>query len=127
MNVHGLRIGSLIKISPRENQEGLLAVAEIQKETLIGEMLEPRQGYLFRIKFDEIIQIPITEEWLEKTGFSKDPAGGHRWIDGRGLLDFDFSRKQFYKDGLIPSKAVNFVHELQNGYFFLTGEEVRVG
>lgn len=124
MNIRGLRIGNLIKISPRENQEGLLAIAEIQKETLIGEMLEPRQGYLFRVKFDEIIQIPLNEEWLEKTGFSKDPAEEHRWIDGRGLLDFNLSQKQFYKNSLIPSKAVDFIHELQNGYFFLTGKEL---
>ena len=126
MNIRALRIGSLIKISPRENQEGLLTVAEIQKETLIGEMLEPRQGYLFRVQFDEIIPIPLSEEWLHRTGFTKDPQDGSCWKDKKGRLSFDFQQKRFYKETIIPSNPIEFVHELQNGYFFLTGEEAGI-
>lgn len=124
MNIVELRIGNLIKISPRENQEGLLSIAEIHKESLIGEMLSPRQGYQFRIKFHEIIDIPLTAEWLLQAGFEADAENIFR--HRQGLVNFYFKNdvKQFYSDGLISSRSVETVSQLQNGYLFLTGEEL---
>jgi len=130
MNIKQLRQGSLIKISPRENEEGLLAIQEIQKDNIIGEMLVPRQGYHFRIKFYEIIPIPLTEKWLEMAGFVKDEQDGHLWKDSNNKLDFYFSNegeKQFIDDGVLIGKVpVEFVHDLQNGYLFLTGKELNI-
>lgn len=123
MNIRELRIGNLIKISPRENQEGLLQIAEIHKESLIGEMLSPRQGYQFRIKFHEIIDILLTPEWLLQAGFELDDENIYRH---QGFIDFWFKTdvKQFYRQGVIASRPVETVSQLQNGYLFLTGEEL---
>lgn len=131
MKIKELRLGNLIKVNPRENQEGLLAILEIQKETIIGEMIDPRPGYHFRIKFDEIIFIKLDEEWLEKLGFEKDKTNPYIWRDSRRLVDFSFSsqgKKLFVdKENPIGKRAVEYVNDFQNLYFFLTGEEISVG
>lgn len=128
MNIKKLRQGSLIKISPRENEEGYLAIEEIQKDNIIGEMIIPRQGYHFRIKFYEIIPIAITDKWLEKAGFTKDELDENLWKDPHRKMDFYFSEdgeKQFIDDGILIGKSqVEFVHDFQNGYLFLTGKEL---
>ena len=130
MNIRTLRQGSLIKISPRENEEGLLAIQEIQKDNIIGEMLVPRQGYHFRIKFYEIIPIAITEKWLEKAGFVKNTDSNGQWSTPDNNLGFHFTEggeKKFSSNGvLIGSHPVEFVHELQNGYQFLTGKDLSI-
>lgn len=129
MDIKKLRQGSLIKISPRENEEGYLAIQEIQKDNIIGEMLVPRQGYHFRIKFYEIIPIPLNEKWLAKAGFTQDETDSNLWKDSHQHLDFFFSEKdkKFIDKGTMIGKVqVEFVHDLQNGYLFLTGKELNV-
>jgi hypothetical protein len=129
MDIRKLRQGSIIKISPRENEEGLLAIQEIHKENIIGEMLVPRQGYHFRIKFYEIIPIPITDKWLEKSGFTQDQNDSNIWRDSKQRMDFYFSpeEKLFIDNGVFIGKSqVEFVHDLQNGYLFLTGRELNI-
>ncbi len=124
-----LRIGNLIEVNPRENQVGLLSVQEIQKETIIGEMLSPKPGYHFRIKFDEIILIPLTEEWLKKAGFVQQNPGEVLWKNAKGLIDLHFELnglKKFIYDGILIGKNIDTVNTLQNGYFFLTGEELSI-
>ncbi len=67
--------------------------------------------------------IPLTEEWLLKFGFEKKGVNRTRWIfwkidlveDEKGIYSFDESR--IYID-------INYVHQLQNLYFALTGEEL---
>lgn len=78
--------------------------------------------------------IPLTEEWLLKFGFYTD---NESWYYS---LDFDKNQDTFkicplYSNG-IPSgmfsvlncmacvKKIQFVHQLQNLYFALTGEEL---
>ena len=130
MNIKRLRPGNLVKISPRENEEGLLAIEEIHKENIIGEMLVPRKGYHFRIKFYEIIPIPLTEAWLEKSGFVKDESEPELWRDANKRMDFHFSihgQKQFFDNGALIGKfPVEFIHDFQNGYLFLTGKELNI-
>jgi len=128
MDIKKLRKGSLIRISPRENEEGFLQIEEIQKDNIIGEMLVPRQGYHFRIKFYEIIPIPLTEKWLQKAGFTQDENDNHLWKDPNQRLDFYYAEDgdcKFFDKGTTIGKAqVAFVHDLQNGYLFLTGAEI---
>lgn len=127
MDIKKLRKGSLIKISPRENEEGYLQIEEIQKDNIIGEMLVPRQGYHFRIKFYEIIPIPLTEQWLKKAGYVPEESDKQLWKDPNDRLDFHFSDKKFVEDGRqIGKSPVEFVHDLQNGYLFLTGKDLNI-
>lgn len=79
--------------------------------------------------FKSISPIPITEEWLLKMGFIEDS------VQYEDQEDFYFFKKDvFYIDGnsLQPYDAgfpianykIEHVHQLQNLYFALTGEEL---
>lgn len=87
--------------------------------------------------------IPLTEEWLLKFGFSKqDKYHSHRkefkkgkfslmfieWID-EDEADFALFKTpngelSYYAHGKVPK--VKHVHQLQNLYFALTGEELTI-
>jgi|GEM_PF-690573 len=131
MNIKRLRPGNIIKISPRENEEGIVSIDEIHKDTIIAEMLVPRQGYHFRIRFYEVLSIPLTEAWLTKCGFAKDENNPAVWNDVTLSQKFCFEaegKKQFCNaDGsLIGTFPVEFLHDFQNGYLFLTGKEIEL-
>jgi hypothetical protein len=71
--------------------------------------------------------IPITEEWLLKFGFNKI---GTNWEKGWLLLHtnlktgtFDFLINEPYS-GKMNATINQSVHQLQNLYFALTGEEL---
>ena len=94
-----------------------------------------------RPDIDEIIKSPIqlTEEILLKCGFSdKDYKQGYTGIDyERGAMTFDFvlnkpgvmgNWNKCYTFSLPDYRFVNidYLHQLQNLYFDLTGEELEV-
>lgn len=92
--------------------------------------------------------IPLTEEWLVKFGFEKqhdkwvgygDSDGEHwqTWVKNRIVINRAFSlvqpeligKDRFYfdyedEDSSTAVKNVQYVHQLQNLYFALTGEEL---
>jgi hypothetical protein len=71
----------------------------------------------------DINPIPLTEEWLLKFGFKYD---GHNCYTKDNMLyciedhtfQFDFDDNNFMH------KVIDSVHQLQNLYFALTGEEL---
>jgi len=127
MDIQEFKLGNLIKISPRENEEGILFLTDIQHSSVIGEMLVPRQGYHFRIKFDEILPLELKDEWLTFLGFNKSPTENDVWIDSKSFIQFKLSPNEsgFMEDGKI-AVVIDSIHQLQNIYFTLTGEELRV-
>ena len=80
--------------------------------------------------------IPLTEEWLLKLGFKQCGYEMLSWkhetllpsfnLDGINWADFDEPDYQFlnYKvaDEIL---RIDYVHQLQNLYFALTGEELK--
>jgi hypothetical protein len=64
--------------------------------------------------------IPLTEEWLLKLGF----LGKELITDN--LIFVKLSNSIYVKgmSGAIHAKSVEYVHQLQNLYFALTGEEL---
>lgn len=60
--------------------------------------------------------IPLTPEILEKCGFEKCSCGG--WKHGIHISKYD-NGKLYYKTVIIK-----YLHQLQNLYFALTGEEL---
>jgi hypothetical protein len=80
--------------------------------------------------------IPLTEEWLLKLGFKQCGYEMLSWkhetllpsfnLDGINWADFDEPDYQFlnYKvaDEIL---RIDYVHQLQNLYFVLTGEELK--
>ena len=67
--------------------------------------------------------IPLTEEWLLKLGFYKY-KGDNSDCFLNGFETACNMRMLFYKGSLI--KNINFVHQIQNLYFALTGEELTI-
>lgn len=76
--------------------------------------------------------IPLTEEWLIKFGFTKED-GRCVWI--MKLPDFDATLQQWgdnkeisvCRSGIAAYHvASNYVHQLQNLYFALTGKELEL-
>ncbi len=69
--------------------------------------------------------IPLTEEWLLKFGFEVDDETG-----GIGILrtipEIDFYFELFPRDDHFKwgYKIVKYVHQLQNLYYALTGQEL---
>ncbi|HEY0054392.1 MAG TPA: hypothetical protein VGB63_03460 [Pedobacter sp.] len=125
MDIQDLKLGNLIKISPRENEEGVLFLTDIQHSSIIGEMLIPRQGYHFRIKFHEILPLEISEEWLEKLGFTMANNETDIWVDTKNFVRFKHSDSE---SGFLETSKVavviDSVHQLQNKYLALTGEKL---
>ena len=87
---------------------------------------------------EEINPIPITTKWLERLQFRKDDNGNY-WVD---LVTFYFEIIPG-KDGFYPVigqgaeisaeteqrvtlNCIKYIHELQNLYFALTGEELKI-
>ncbi len=69
--------------------------------------------------------IPLTEEWLAKLGFEKienpNNTGTFLWtINEIGFIQSD----KFYCASIDSLIEIQYVHQLQNLYFALTGEEL---
>jgi hypothetical protein len=89
--------------------------------------------------------IPLTTNWLEKFGFEKNKD--KRWMRGKSRYaifyfeyyatgedncmwrieyhDTDYGRNE-YKDCNQWGDVIKYVHQLQNLYFALTGEELTI-
>jgi hypothetical protein len=76
------------------------------------------------IKVEEIEPIPLTEEWLLKFGFHLDSYKNFE-LNNININRLNFKLTIFEDDDWydIPIKT-KYVHQLQNLYFALTGEEL---
>ena len=75
--------------------------------------------------------IHITEEWLLKFGFVIDRNGYYDSEGGKQGLSFAVTQDggflPCWQDRVLnPNKILKYVHQLQNLYFELTGEELTI-
>jgi hypothetical protein len=72
--------------------------------------------------------IPLTEEWFLKFGF--EHSGGYLWnckkIGENRFLNNPYSVTHFEIKGYFGKSHIQYVHQLQNLYFALTGEELTI-
>jgi len=85
-----------------------------------------RFGIAMSINIKSIKPIPLTEEWLVKFGFVKNDCDNYE-LEYTFKLNASFTiinkdRGYFYIDA--PNHEIKYVHQLQNLYFALTGEEL---
>ena len=95
----------------------------------IEEVLRYKISFSFKLGigfagYKSIKPIPLTEEWLIKLGFKEvNPKRGiiSSFIKNGIQIDISNSGNYYYKNILILS-----IHQLQNLYFALTGEELTI-
>lgn len=117
MNANELRIGNIVTYHGETDMDCVLDAIDI---------FNIATKYMHN---DEIHSpIVITEEWLLKFGFKK-PA--HSWNgDKFHLSEWDAYPLNWCvamnKNGAVLVEKLKYVHQLQNLYFALTGEELTI-
>ena len=135
MEPQELRLGNLVMWE--DTSKEIVSITEILK----------RENY-YSVSFeggcaqlDEFIPIPLNEDWLEKFGLIKkylenpfeeggydlDEKGNrwYHWVQGTFNLEIQTNGEIWFEvySHYIPVKTV---HQLQNIYFSLTGEELKL-
>jgi len=118
MEVTELRIGNLIS-----GKEFNCPVSEYKINWIGQESVGLDAGkYKIGIRLEYLSGIPLTEEWLVKLGF--------RYSAPDWMLDDLGIRKMgngfVYLNGIDGGLIYEFVHQLQNLYFALTGRELKI-
>jgi hypothetical protein len=127
MKANELRIGNLINcIIYDEDDNG-----DEKKIEAVGKFIgfDPFESFwwvecdLVREYYDEFAPIPLTEEWLVRFGFKKIITAG-------SIFQFsEFHVQNFSPLGFFECRnhiKIEHVHQLQNLYFALTGEELEL-
>jgi hypothetical protein len=83
------------------------------------------EGDSLKNTFADIQPIPLTEEWLMKLGFIKKNGYGFIKKDLFGNLFYSVETKEHFIFQYHELRIkIEYVHQLQNLYFALTGEEL---
>lgn len=123
MKATELRIGNLVEIGINKNGSSILGEVEGYANYSI---LAKSNGNCIMIKIDCVKPIPLTEEWLLRFGFVKIENNWKcldlifatiSWERSAGIA-LSFDKESIF----LPN--TKYVHQLQNLYFALTGEEL---
>jgi hypothetical protein len=115
MKASELRIGNLVYFF-KDAPAMVIAIAS-------DSLCITQSGGFINPKIEEIEPIPLTEEWLLKFGFEKVRWGMSKYpIEIRGSVVM-FGNASAQRNLHIKCKHV---HQLQNLYFALTGEELKI-
>ena len=117
-----LRIGNIVYYIYPEEDAGGNIIGHREEFTITSKYIQHAEDHP-----DMYHSIPLTEEWLERMGFKQ---GGIRdyVIDmpNNNCLEWERADNSFSFCGVcLPYNPV-YVHQLQNLYFALTGEELTV-
>jgi len=119
MKANELRIGNLLGSYNKGEEDRVLT---INAQNILVEAKANNQGYT------RYRPIPLTEEWLLRFGFEKN--NNNQFILIKGSVDILFNKdlNGWTCDGINFSiNMTEHVHQLQNLYFALTGEELTIG
>jgi hypothetical protein len=133
MKVNELRIGNYVFYNSERKEFGFVSGVQ-EFLTNDGKIAINRRLDIFYDTKD-IEPIPLNEDWLLKMGFIKDEFTlkfgiGLFWCknncDDSYYIDFEKDLGGFYigANGYGYLRNIEYVHELQNLYFALTGEEL---
>lgn len=115
-----LRIGNYINYECTTH-----VVAELHEDKLIHHWWNfAADGYV--TKYNQILSIPLTGIELEKLGFEEKENG--YFADSNFFLaeiHEDFWLCELIDDKVVRYAQVDFVHELQNLYYFFTKQELK--
>ena len=114
MNANELRLGNKVNVYFR-NQTQEIEIEKIEK------------NYINNFDIKSIKPIPITEEWLLKFRFKHSGYGFFIHLKNRFEIEFNRNENTFTLN-FITGELIEYkyVHQLQNLYFVLTGEELKI-
>lgn len=116
MKQNELRIGNWVHIGGKDT-----TIGELFDDGVTTDLDRHQYEYIYEV----LKPIPLTEEWLLKFGFKEGQISTmvYEWriADHRLQTDLHFFIWMGYKDGI----EIKYVHQLQNLYFALTGEELK--
>ena len=119
-----LRIGNLVKCKV-SNDAGIYKVWNING---LGERVIIDRAGMETHQTTNIKPIPITEEWLLKFGFELDGDEYYNDIHGvyPNVKDGGYCFMVFESEYITVNTILKHVHQLQNLYFALAGEELEI-
>ena len=134
MEARELRIGNLF--NPCDTKSGVCVpnssivwrVGMIDKFGKIA-VIEPEQHDTIYLTINECSPIPLTEDWLLKFGFVEKAKFFYKEGFCIGYLTTEDNLQIEYciaGHGGWKVLELKYVHQLQNLYFFLTGEELKI-
>ena len=126
MTANQLRIGNIVNFEQTSH-----IITEIASNFCRSVWHRKNPGEIYIHGYSEINPIPLTEEWLIKFGFNRH--GFHFNLNYFQIIyengnefsyEYRFSGIEF--NNLYIKNSINYVHQLQNLYFDLTGEELEI-
>jgi len=126
MKATGLRIGNILSFSgePVAINAGFIHDCDYWNKN------PERQD---AVSFENVEPIPLTDEWLEKLGALKDEYGDvFIEVDSDSDTRLYLSTKRYiqlvksYHCPMFDYEHIKHVHQLQNLYFAITGEELTI-
>lgn len=133
LTANELRIGNLLEYNGEIREVAVINLDEVGfKVPLTIQAIS-----INRFEWNQVNPIPLTEEWLLLFGFEKE---GSEWklfpcfeiqiiVFNEGLYNgVMFYTRTIHTDyrPIYCTKHINHVHQLQNLYFALTGEELTI-
>lgn len=128
MKANELRTENLVKAKPWNNE--ILTVNFIDNKQTINKISIGFKEKEVGCFIEDVIPIPLTEEWLLKLGYKKGDNNNRgqlfeNWLGGFYLKDGLLKPKPYYFDNAFSETLeIKYVHQLQNIHFALTGEEL---
>lgn len=135
MKANELRIGNFVqaifhdKNSEIKNFYNVCKICNISEQGISANRVFPDDSTSYTGSFEPI---PLTEEWLLKFGFENHIINEHTIYQNnwkKGFLTILWRKYGTYYDfstGRFIIGSISFVHQLQNLYFALTGEELTI-
>ena len=140
MEAKELRIGNYIDVPGKNTVGAVVSVVHSlnNMSVYLGGLHVPDSIKGETVKYHECEGIPLTPEWLEWLGF---PETLQTWNDGSKATIF--RKGKYFLERLLHDETtfalarinttggefmanVNYIHQLQNLYFALTGEELNL-
>jgi len=115
IHANELRLGNLVEYDNRT-----FAIDSISQEF---PTLSTSEFGIGVVDYNNISPIPLTEEWLVKFGFQDYENSYILEYDGR---DFTWTGSTYYIRWCGHAMDCQYVHQLQNLYFALTGNELTI-
>ena len=130
MKSNELRIGNLVDVTNRSNKVHLptgivlnvIAIGLFKAQCIDNSIpvTKANGNDIMSIPLSDLTPIPLTNEWLLKFGFKPDCNSIQFNL---GMFMYENKNNLFYIGQ--ESFAMEYVHQLQNLYFILTGTELQ--